>query len=82
MVGKAVRTAALVGLGAAIFSAVFTGVVSGMSAGWWADPPTGAVDLSIVLSMVVPAIALISSVPPAIAAAVTLRSAGKLTQGV
>lgn len=69
-VAKAVRIAALTGLGAAIFSATFTGLASTLSASWWAHPPTEAVNITIVLSMVVPAVALVSSVPPAVAAVV------------
>jgi len=64
----AVRRAALAALAVGLLSALLTGIASATPTNWWSHPPSGVVDIVIVLSMAIPAIALIASVPPAVAA--------------
>jgi hypothetical protein len=73
-----VLRAALTALSAAIISALFTGVASAFSATWWLNPPPWAVDVIVVLSMLVPEVALVASVAPATAALTREQSGGML----
>jgi hypothetical protein len=79
-VAKHVQRAALASLAAAIVSALLTGGASAISAPWWHRPPAWAVYLVVGLSMLVPAIALVLSVPAAIAA-VTRKESRKISEG-
>jgi len=74
-----IRWAALTALAAAIISALFTGIASAVPAQWWQHPRTWAVYLVVVLSMLVPAVALIFSVPAAIGA-VTQKESREISE--
>jgi hypothetical protein len=65
---SSVKKAALIALIAGVASGLFTGISAGASPRWWADPPPWSVYLLIFLSMLIPAIALIASVPAGIGA--------------
>jgi hypothetical protein len=65
---KAVRRAALAALAVGLLSALMTGIAGATPPNWWSHPPSTVVDIVVVLSMAVPAVALIASVAPAIAA--------------
>lgn len=63
-----VRFTALSSLGAAIFCGLSTGIVSALDAKWWSNPPAVAVYIVLIFSILVPAVPLIASIPPAMAA--------------
>jgi hypothetical protein len=67
-VSRWVRYAAVSGLGAAIFAGLFTGIASAFGAGWWINPPVVATYVIVILSILVPAVPLFSSIPTAMAA--------------
>jgi hypothetical protein len=65
---RAVHRAAMTSMVIAIISALLTGITSATSTKLWSHPPVLIVCVAIALSMIVPAIALVASVPPAMAA--------------
>jgi hypothetical protein len=73
MTAKWVRFAALSSLVAAIFCGLSTGAASSLDATWWYKPPSIAVYIVIVLSIIVPAVPLLASIPPVMAARVAAR---------
>jgi hypothetical protein len=75
LIEQSVRYAALSGLGAAVLAGLFTGGASAFGAIWWISPPSWAVYVVVVGSMLIPTVPLITSIPPSTAARTLALSA-------